>query len=105
MYVIFIFEKNQFQFRKFTVLGSLLDLQYKLAKYVYLELKMNKIDMYENCKVIAFDADDTLWVNETYFRDAEKKFAKILSKYETQNKIEQELLKQKLKIQQFMVMV
>ena len=49
--------------------------------------------MYENCKVIAFDADDTLWVNETYFRDAEKKFAKILSKYETENKIDQELFK------------
>ena len=58
---------------------------------------MNKIDMYENCKVIAFDADDTLWVNETYFRDAEKKFAKILSKYETVNKIEQELFKVEMK--------
>ncbi len=53
--------------------------------------------MYENCKVIAFDADDTLWVNETYFRDTEKKFAKILSKYETVNKIEQELFKVEMK--------
>ena len=53
--------------------------------------------MYQTCKVIAFDADDTLWVNETYFRDAEKKFAKILSKYETQNKIEQELFKIEIK--------
>ena len=53
--------------------------------------------MYENCKVIAFDADDTLWVNETYFRDVEKKFAKILSKYETVNKIEQELFKVEMK--------
>ena len=53
--------------------------------------------MYENCKVIAFDADDTLWVNETYFRDAEKKFAKILSKYETVNKIDQELFKAEMK--------
>jgi len=53
--------------------------------------------MYENCKVIAFDADDTLWVNETYFRDAEKKFAKILSKYETVNKIDQELFKVEMK--------
>ena len=53
--------------------------------------------MYENCKVIAFDADDTLWVNETYFRGAEKKFAKILSKYETVNKIEQELFKVEMK--------
>ena len=53
--------------------------------------------MYQTCKVIAFDADDTLWVNETYFREAEKKFAKILSKYETQNKIEQELFKIEIK--------
>ncbi len=44
-------------------------------------------------KVIAFDADDTLWVNETYFREAEKKFAKLLSQYETENKIDQELFK------------
>ena len=27
--------------------------------------------MSHKIKVIAFDADDTLWVNETYFRDAE----------------------------------
>ena len=53
--------------------------------------------MYQTCKVIAFDADDTLWVNETYFRDAEKKFAKILSKYETVNKIDQELFKAEMK--------
>ena len=33
----------------------------------------------ENIKVIAFDADDTLWVNETIFRNAEKAFAKELS--------------------------
>ena len=29
---------------------------------------------YKNIKVIGFDADDTLWVNETYFRDAELEF-------------------------------
>lgn len=44
-------------------------------------------------KVIAFDADDTLWVNETYFRDAEKQFTKLLATYETENKIDQELFK------------
>ncbi|MBS9773566.1 MAG: HAD family hydrolase [Tenacibaculum sp.] len=52
--------------------------------------------MYKNIKVIAFDADDTLWVNETYFRDAEKQFAKLLSGYETENKIEQELFKKEI---------
>ena len=29
-------------------------------------------------KVIGFDADDTLWVNENYFREAEKKFCKLV---------------------------
>ena len=46
-----------------------------------------------NYKVIAFDADDTLWVNEPYFREAEDAFAKLLSIYETENKIQQELYK------------
>lgn len=41
---------------------------------------------YRNIKVIGFDADDTLWVNETYFRDAEIEFAKLLSRFETENK-------------------
>lgn len=47
-------------------------------------------------KVIAFDADDTLWVNETYFREAENKFARLLSNYETENKINQELYKKEI---------
>ncbi|WGH75900.1 HAD family hydrolase [Tenacibaculum tangerinum] len=47
----------------------------------------------KNSKIIAFDADDTLWVNETYFRDAEDEFARLLSDYETENKIHQELFK------------
>ena len=49
--------------------------------------------MNKTIKVIAFDADDTLWVNETYFREAEKKFAQLLTQYETENKIDQELFK------------
>jgi len=56
---------------------------------------MNKIS--KNIKVIAFDADDTLWVNETYFRDAEHQFAKLLAQYETENKIDQELFKTEIK--------
>jgi putative hydrolase of the HAD superfamily len=31
--------------------------------------------------VIAFDADDTLWVNEPYFRTAEKEFCELLKEY------------------------
>ncbi|MGR7814113.1 HAD family hydrolase [Lacinutrix undariae] len=52
---------------------------------------------YNNIKVIGFDADDTLWVNETYFRDAEAEFAKLLSGFETLNKIDQELFKMEMK--------
>ncbi len=32
-------------------------------------------------KVIGFDADDTLWVNETFFRETEKQFAALLKAY------------------------
>ena len=52
---------------------------------------------YKDIKVIGFDADDTLWVNETYFRDAELEFAKLLAPYETANKIDQELFKMEMK--------
>ncbi|WP_435416174.1 HAD family hydrolase [Polaribacter aestuariivivens] len=53
--------------------------------------------MFNKIKVIAFDADDTLWINETYFREAEEEFAKLISKYETKNKIDQELFKTEIK--------
>ncbi len=51
---------------------------------------------YEHIKVIGFDADDTLWVNETYYREAEMEFAKLLGAYETANKIDQELFKKEM---------
>lgn len=51
---------------------------------------------YSDIKVIGFDADDTLWVNETYFRQAEEHFAELLEKYETKNKIDQELFKMEM---------
>ncbi len=51
---------------------------------------------FSRIKVIGFDADDTLWVNETYFRDAEERFAELLDGYETKNKIDQELFKMEM---------
>ena len=50
-----------------------------------------------NIKTVGFDADDTLWVNETYFRNAEEKFAGLLDKYETKNQIDQELFKTEIR--------
>ncbi len=52
---------------------------------------------YSRIKVVGFDADDTLWVNETYFREAEDRFASLLEGYETKNKIDQELFKMEMK--------
>jgi len=49
--------------------------------------------MYKNIKIIGFDADDTLWVNETYFREAELEFGQLMQRYETINQIDQELFK------------
>ncbi len=51
---------------------------------------------YSAIKVIGFDADDTLWVNETYFRQAEEEFVKLLAGFETPNKIDQELFKKEI---------
>ena len=34
-----------------------------------------------NIKVVAFDADDTLWVNETYFHEAEHRFQELMKPY------------------------
>ncbi|QCW99400.1 HAD family hydrolase [Aggregatimonas sangjinii] len=52
---------------------------------------------YSDITTIGLDADDTLWVNETYFRDAEEKFSALLEGYETKNKIDQELFKMEMK--------
>lgn len=37
--------------------------------------------------VIGFDADDTLWVNEPYFREAEQNFCDLLAAYASQKAI------------------
>lgn len=44
-------------------------------------------------KVIAFDADDTLWVNEPYFQNTEKKFCSLLEDFLPQHSISSELFK------------
>jgi len=37
--------------------------------------------MLESIKVIGFDADDTLWVNEPYFKELEEEFCQLLEEY------------------------
>lgn len=46
-----------------------------------------------NLKVIAFDADDTLFVNETYFQETEQKFCELMHDYLSQKELSAELFK------------
>jgi putative hydrolase of the HAD superfamily len=46
-----------------------------------------------NIKTIAFDADDTLWDNEGYFLETEKKFCTLLEDYLPHHTLSRELLK------------
>lgn len=48
-------------------------------------------------KVIAFDADDTLWHNEAYFQETEKKFCELLENYLPQHTVARELLSTEIK--------
>jgi putative hydrolase of the HAD superfamily len=41
-----------------------------------------------NLKVIAFDADDTLWVNEPYFRQTEEQFYELLSEFSSRHDLD-----------------
>ena len=45
----------------------------------------------KNVKVIGFDADDTLWENEMFFRNTEKAFYELLEGYEVPHRLSQEL--------------
>ncbi len=45
-----------------------------------------------NIKVIAFDADDTLWINEPYFQETEKEFCQLMEDYTPQHTTSRELL-------------
>ncbi len=46
---------------------------------------------------IAFDADDTLWVNEPYFQEAEMQFCSLLENYLPQHRLSQELFNTEMK--------
>lgn len=47
----------------------------------------------EGIKVIGFDADDTLWVNEPYYREAEDQFIQLLAAYKVEADIAKALFR------------
>ena len=48
-------------------------------------------------ETIAFDADDTLWINETFFRDAEDEVCKLLSPYIDYESCQQRLFEMEMR--------
>ena len=61
------------------------------VKCVILFIKIEK--MKHAIKVIAFDADDTLWSNEPFFQEVERKYTDLLSEYGSTEEISAELFK------------
>lgn len=53
--------------------------------------------MKEQIKVIAFDADDTLWVNEPYFQEIEKRYTQLLKSYGNSEEISAALFRTEMK--------
>ena len=49
-------------------------------------------DLSSTVKIIAFDADDTLWENETYFAEAEQRFSELLEDFLPKHTVLRELL-------------
>ena len=50
-----------------------------------------------NFQVIAFDADDTLWVNEPYFQATERQFCTLLEPYSPHDEVSAALFKNEIK--------
>src|SRR6185295_4681177 len=57
----------------------------------------SKTNSLNQLKIIGFDADDTLWDNELFFRETENKFCALLEDYLPQHTVERELLQVELK--------
>jgi putative hydrolase of the HAD superfamily len=53
--------------------------------------------MRNTIKVIGFDADDTLWVNEPFYQDVEKQFCQILKLYKSEEEISAKLFQTEMK--------
>lgn len=53
--------------------------------------------MRNKIKTIAFDADDTLWINETYFQEAEQRFCALLKDHMPAHDVLHELFQTEMK--------
>ena len=51
----------------------------------------------KNIKFLGFDADDTLWMNETYYRDTEHEFVTLLKDFASEKEIMKRLYEMEIK--------
>ena len=51
------------------------------------------ISFFDNIKTIAFDADDTLWENENFFREAEEEYYYLMKEFGKKDELEKALYK------------
>ena len=65
---------------------SLIYIPNRLSHKIY-----NRKTRISGIKVVAFDADDTLWVNELYYQDVKKSFCELLKSYLPETEISKEL--------------
>jgi putative hydrolase of the HAD superfamily len=49
--------------------------------------------MHKEIKIVGFDADDTLWINEPLYQETEKQFCKVLIPYSAEEETTKELFK------------
>lgn len=59
------------------------------------KMEMNR--MKKELDIITFDADDTLWENELFFRENEHRFCELIKEYADQNQVLESLLKNEIK--------
>ena len=61
--------------------------------------------MNKDIKVICFDADDTLWENEPFYRNTEQQFTQLMTGWADQETSDKELLKTEIANLLFMATV
>ncbi len=54
---------------------------FRVCNTVYANSNSMKILNTKHIRVIGFDADDTLWINEPYYRETEEKFCNLLKEF------------------------
>ena len=81
-------QKQRYRFFKYFGCSSLLFCRFAT---------FNQFVNMEKIEIIGFDADDTLWVNEPFFRETERKFEQVMSDYADSESVSKALFSTEMK--------